>query len=78
MYFLSRTNLFPNPSNCFSNLVINPWLFVDGTAEASAGNSNESPPAVVVDDERTSTVSKAGVHLASLVSSTEHLLVQLN
>ena len=57
--------------------MINPWLFVDGTAEASAGNSNESPPAVVVDDERTSTVSKAGVHLASLVSSTEHLLVQL-
>ena len=57
--------------------MINPWLFVDGAAEARAGDSNESPPAVVVDDERTSAVSQTGVHLASLVSRTEHLLVKL-
>ena len=60
-----------------AHLVINSWLFVYGATEAGAGDSNESPPAVVVDDERTSAVSQAGVHLASLVSSAEHLLVKL-
>ena len=57
--------------------MINSWLFIHSAAEASAGNSNESPPAVVVDDERTSAISKTSVHLASLVSSAEHLLVEL-
>ena len=57
--------------------MINSWLFVYSAAEASTGDSNESPPAVVVDDERTSTVPQAGVHLAPLVSGAEHLLVEL-
>ena len=59
------------------HLVINSWLFVHSAAEAGARNSNESPPAVVVDDERTPAVAQTGVHLASLVSRTEHLLVKL-
>ena len=60
-----------------AHLVINSWLFVYRATEAGAGDSNESPPAVVVDDERTSAVAQTGVHLASLVSRTEHLLVEL-
>ena len=57
--------------------MINSWLFIHCAAKAGAGDSNESPPAVVVDDQRTSAVSQASVHLASLVSSAEHLLVKL-
>ena len=59
------------------HLVINSWLFVHSAAEAGARNSNESPPAVVVDDERTPAVAQTGVHLSSFVSGTEHLLVEL-
>ena len=57
--------------------MINSGLFVHSAAEAGTGDSDESPPAVVVDDERTSAVSQTGVHLAPLVSGAEHLLVEL-
>ena len=53
------------------------WLFVYSTTEAGAGDSYESPPAVVVDDERPPAVPQTGVHLAPLVARTEHLLVEL-
>ena len=52
-------------------------LFVNSTTEACTRHPDQGPPAVVVDDERPSTVPQAGVHLASLVAGTEHLLVQL-
>merc|ERR1712203_337412 len=58
-YFLSRTNLFPNPSNSFSNLMVYSWLFIHSTTKAGAGDSYEGPPAVVVDDERPPTVPQA-------------------
>ena len=60
-----------------TRLVVNSRLFVHSTAEARTSDPYEGPPAVVVDDERAAAVAQAGVHLASLVAGTEHLLVQL-
>jgi len=58
--------------------MVNSWLFVHSTTKPSTGDANQGPPPIIVNDERPSTVPKASIHLSLLMSSTEHLRVQLD
>lgn len=66
------------PPRRLAHLVVDARLLLDGAPEPCAGNANQRPSAVEIDDEGPSGVTETGVALPFLVTGTEHLLVQLN
>lgn len=71
-------NLLRYPLGSFAHFMVDSRLLFHGTAESSRGYANEGPPAIEVDDQGPSTITKTSVLLAFFVSSTKHFIVELN
>ena len=71
-------NLLRQPFGSFADFVINSRLLFNCTSKTSRGNSNQSPSAIKVDDQRSTTVTKTSILFASFVSSTKHFIMELN
>ena len=71
-------NLLRQPFGSFADFVINSRLLFNCTSKTSRGNSNQSPSAIKIDDQRSTTVTKTSILFTSFVSSTKHFIMELN
>ena len=71
-------NLLRQPFGSFADFVIYSRLLFNCTSKTSRGNSNQSPSAIKIDDQRSTTVTKTSILFTSFVSSTKHFIMELN